>query len=151
MSKPNLGTITERLAAQRLNLDRCVDRIRETQRFELTDYPTQYDQADVLELNLLRACESVLNMANVSVSALGLGPARSGSDAFEVLHGKRIFTTELAASLKRMTGFQNLLVHQYSKVDPAVRKNVLDNRLGDLVAAARAIQGHFQSAAGDKP
>ena len=47
---------------------------------------------------------------------------------------------DLAAHLRAMTGFRNIAVHDYERLDRAVLKGILRERLGDLSAFADAVR-----------
>ena len=47
---------------------------------------------------------------------------------------------ELGGRLEEMAGFRNVLVHEYAIVDLAVVRDVLENRLGDLLELCRALR-----------
>jgi uncharacterized protein YutE (UPF0331/DUF86 family) len=42
-----------------------------------------------------------------------------------------------------MVGFRNVIVHGYDTVDLAVVRDVLENRLGDLLAFVAAVRARF--------
>jgi predicted nucleotidyltransferase len=45
--------------------------------------------------------------------------------------------------LRRLAGFRNLVVHGYAAVDPAIVRDVVENRLGDLVDFVAAIRARL--------
>jgi len=47
---------------------------------------------------------------------------------------------DLAATLRDMAGFRNVIVHGYQDVDLAVVEDVLRNHLGDLLAFVAAVR-----------
>jgi uncharacterized protein YutE (UPF0331/DUF86 family) len=57
---------------------------------------------------------------------------------FDTLHDAGIIPGELAARLKAMARFRNLLVHMYKKVEPAAVHAILGDSLPDLRAFAAA-------------
>ena len=143
MGKPSRTAVAGQLREKRLNLKRCLDRIEETERCSVADFPSPFDRGDVLDLNLLRACETVIDMANIAVAGLALPPARSKAEAFEALRGKRVLDERQVRSMRGMARFRNVLVHQYTTVDPAIREAVLTGHLADLEAVAGAIERRF--------
>ena len=46
----------------------------------------------------------------------------------------------LASELRGMAGFRNVLVHGYVAVDPAIVRDVLERRLGDIEALVQSIR-----------
>ena len=45
--------------------------------------------------------------------------------------------------MRRMTGFRNVAVHEYRKLDPRIVDSIVRNRLGDLRDFAKAILERF--------
>jgi uncharacterized protein YutE (UPF0331/DUF86 family) len=45
-----------------------------------------------------------------------------------------------------MAGFRNILVHGYEVVDLAIVEDILENRLGDLLAFVASIRGKIKEA-----
>jgi uncharacterized protein YutE (UPF0331/DUF86 family) len=46
--------------------------------------------------------------------------------------------------MRRMTGFRNVAVHEYRKLDPAIVAAIVRDRLGDLRTFAKAILERFR-------
>ena len=136
------------LTAKLRNLDRCLERIAETADRLTADYPSPSDRGDVLDLNLLRACEAVVDMANLYLASRSKSRPRSAREAFEDLHGLRVIDEATLADMRAIIGFRNLSVHQYSRVDAAIRDRVLADHLGDLRRVAERIHASAESEGG---
>ncbi len=94
-----------------------------------------------VELTLQLAIQAALDVASHVVSDERLGEPRSNRELFEILAANGWIGAELAARLRNMAGFRNVLVHGYARVDVRVVRDVLERHLGDLdgfVAAVRA-------------
>lgn len=76
--------------------------------------------ADVIGLNLQRACQSAIDLAHHVVAAEGLGLPQSLADAFVILEQRVGLERELARSLRAMVGFRNMMVHAYDDVDTEI-------------------------------
>jgi uncharacterized protein YutE (UPF0331/DUF86 family) len=61
------------------------------------------------------------------------------AEAFEVLGEAGILTAAQREAMVRMSGFRNLIVHEYARIDPTMVVPVLRERLGDFVAFKAAI------------
>jgi len=61
------------------------------------------------------------------------------AEAFEVLGEAGILTAAQREAMVRMSGFRNLIVHEYARIDPAMVVRVLRERLGDFAAFKAAI------------
>lgn len=90
-------------------------------------------------LNVLRACEQAIDLANHLIRREKLGIPNSSRESFLLLRDRGIISAELADSLIRMAHFRNLLVHQYEKMDIDVVCNVIKKKLDDLVRFGDAV------------
>jgi uncharacterized protein YutE (UPF0331/DUF86 family) len=75
------------------------------------------------------------------VSDRRLGEPRTNRELFDLLARDGWIPGPLAASLRRMVGFRNVLVHGYDDVDLRVVQDVVLNHLDDLLAFVDAIRG----------
>ncbi|HEX9724333.1 MAG TPA: DUF86 domain-containing protein [Vicinamibacteria bacterium] len=50
---------------------------------------------------------------------------------------------DLARELERMAGFRNVLVHGYDDVDVAIVRDIVDNRLSDLLRFVDCIRARL--------
>ncbi len=83
------------------------------------------------------AIQAALDVAFHILADEGLGEPRSNREAFEILarHGK--LPPAHAATMERMAGFRNIVVHGYETVDLRIVRDVLEHRLGDHEIALR--------------
>ena len=96
-----------------------------------------------VEHTLQLAIQAALDVASHIVSDERLGEPASNRELFELLERGGYVAPELAGSLSRMAGFRNILVHGYDAVDLHVVRDVLEHRLGDLVAYCAAIRARL--------
>lgn len=83
--------------------------------------------------------EAATNIANhLCVSCLHEAP-QSSADGFLQLGKHGLLSNELAESLGKMTGFRNLLVHGYGKVDDRRMFQIMIHELNDLDLFLREI------------
>lgn len=87
------------------------------------------------------AIQAALDAASHIVSDERLGEPERNRELFELLASGDWIDRQLAARLGDMAGFRNLLVHEYALVDLAIVRDVVDNRLGDLLDFGAAILG----------
>ena len=102
------------------------------------------DRQDIIVLNLQRAVQAMLDLAAHVVAREGLGVPDELAASFELLKRAGILDDELADRMRRMTGFRNVAVHEYRKLDPGIVDSIVRNRLGDLRAFAKAIVERFR-------
>jgi uncharacterized protein YutE (UPF0331/DUF86 family) len=102
------------------------------------------DRQDIIVLNLQRAVQAMLDLAAHVVAREGLGIPDDLAASFELLKRAAILDDDLAGRMRRMTGFRNVAVHEYRKLDPDVVESIVRERLGDLRAFAKTILQRFR-------
>ncbi len=100
---------------------------------------TDYTRQDALVLNLLRACETAIDMAMHVVRQDRLGVPQNSRDAFELLQVAGRIDPALADAMKRMVGFRNVAVHNYRVLEMAIIEDIVRHRLDDFRAFIRRL------------
>jgi len=93
-----------------------------------------------VEHTLQLAIQSVLDAAAHVITAERLGEPENRHRYFDILTRHGWVTADLAARMKSMVGFRNILVHEYEDVDLAIVRDVVEHRLGDLLEFVAAIR-----------
>lgn len=119
------------------SLERCVQRIREVYAGADAHLYDNLTTQDSILLNLQRACEVSIDLAMHVVRKRRLGVPQDSRDAFELLHAGGLLDRDLATVLKRMVGFRNVAVHEYDKLNLAIVKALIAQRLDDFLTFAR--------------
>jgi uncharacterized protein YutE (UPF0331/DUF86 family) len=110
---------------------RCLTRIRE----EFRDDPARLDNftvQDSIVLNLLRACESSIDLAMHLVAEHGLGVPQSSRDAFALIEKAGFLSPASARCMMRMCGFRNIAVHNYQEMEKPILLAILQSHLTDF-------------------
>lgn len=118
-------------------LDRCLTRIRDAREARAGLSPL--DVQDITVLNLQRAVQAMIDLAAHVVASEGLGTPDSLGASFTLLEQASWIDAGLADSMRRMTGFRNVAVHEYRRLDPAILEAIVRDRLGDLRRFAAAV------------
>jgi uncharacterized protein YutE (UPF0331/DUF86 family) len=120
------------------SIDRCLASVR---RYVAGDLGRLADPMvlDAVVLNLQRACELAIDAACREVSRRGLGVPADSGDAFTILERDAVLSTTVAERMRRMVGFRNIAVHEYRKLDPAIVRTVVEQRLGDFEDLCREL------------
>src|SRR5438067_1613826 len=84
---------------------------------------------------------TLLDVASHVVSDERLGEPETNRALFDLLVKGGRLSPALAATLRDMAGFRNVIVHGYQDVDLGVVEDVLRNHLDDLLAFVSAIRG----------
>lgn len=131
------------------SIERCVARAREEYNKDPATFASDFTRQDAAILNIQRACEAALDMAQHLIRRERLGVPQSASDTFELLARAGWIDSTLLKSLKGMVGFRNIAVHQYQKLDIPIAVIVITKHLEDcLVFSSMLLK---KDAAQDRP
>ena len=125
------------LTAKAASIQRRLARI-ETVRVGREGLPA-IDREDILVLNIQRAVQCALDMAEHVVASDKLGVPDTEQRCFDLLAAHERIPVELAARLRRLAGFRNIVVHEYASLDPAVVDAIAARHLGDLKMLAATL------------
>ncbi len=116
------------------SIERCVGQIRRYYNMpsELR-FERDFLRQDAIAINMQRACEQSIDLANYLIKVQKLGLPKESRDSFRLLAAKGIIPVDLADRLCRMIGFRNILVHEYQELDVQLMIQVIENHLDDLV------------------
>jgi uncharacterized protein YutE (UPF0331/DUF86 family) len=120
-------------------IERSVARARQEFATAGTTFATDYTRQDAAILNILRACETAIDLANISIRERSLGIPQSSRDSFKLLADAGLIDAEQSTRLQRMIGFRNIAVHQYRTLELPIVESVLRQGLDDLLAFCASI------------
>lgn len=121
------------------SIQRCVARARAEFNADPDSFATNFTRQDAAVMNVLRACEQSIDLANHLIKTYKMGIPTSSSDSFTLLAEQHVIDNELRQRLINMVHFRNMIVHQYQKVDIAIVEAVIENGLDDLIKLGDAI------------
>ncbi len=84
-------------------------------------------------MNLQRASELVIDIANHLIKIKKLGLPQESKDSFTLLKRAGIIDSQMMKNLQGMVGFRNILVHEYKDLDLNIMVRVIENHLKDLL------------------
>jgi uncharacterized protein YutE (UPF0331/DUF86 family) len=116
------------------SIERCLKQIRQYyQRPSEVEFVEDHLKQDAIAINMQRACEQSIDLANHLVKTLQLGIPKDSRDSFQLLADHHIVPGDLAANLIKMIGFRNILVHEYQQLDLELMVDIIENHLDDLL------------------
>jgi uncharacterized protein YutE (UPF0331/DUF86 family) len=115
------------------SIQRCVERARQEYQEDSDGFDTDYTTQDAAVLNVLRACEQAIDLANHLIQTHKMGIPTASAESFDLLQQKSVIDMALAKKLKQMVHFRNTVVHQYQYVDIEIVKTVIISGLDDLI------------------
>jgi len=113
-------------------IDRCLKRIREVYDLAKEQFDTDYTSQDSIILNLQRACEASIDVANILNKQHDSGIPQSSRDSFELLKKAGLISAPMALSLQKMVGLRNVAVHDYQALNLEIVKHVVEHRLAEF-------------------
>jgi uncharacterized protein YutE (UPF0331/DUF86 family) len=116
------------------SIQRCAERASEEYRLAGNDFPTDYTRQDAAVLNITRACEQAIDLANHLIRVYKMGIPVSSADSFALLAMKHVIPTRLEEKMRSMVGFRNIAVHEYRKLNVDIVEAVIRTGLDDLWA-----------------
>ncbi len=116
------------------SIERCIKQIRAYYALQ-SEIAFEKDQMkqDAIAVNLQRACEQAIDLANHTIKVRKLGLPKESKESFRLLAQNNIIPDGLADKLEKMIGFRNTLVHEYQKLDIKLMIDVIENHLDDLL------------------
>ena len=93
-----------------------------------------------VEHTLQVAIQAVLDVASHIVSDRRLGEPQTNRELFDILAHAGFIDERMAAPLREMAGFRNVLVHAYQDVDLVVVESILRDHLDDLLDFVAAVR-----------
>lgn len=135
--------MNEVLAQKVTSLQRCVARAREARAEAGANFRTSYNLQDAAVLNVIRACDTAIDLANMLIRRRRLGIPNESRESFAILSREKAIPVDLGDRLQKMVGFRNIAVHQYRDLDIDIVEAVIARELDDLLGFAQMILDHM--------
>ena len=120
-------------------IERCLARIAEEYHGREKELETNQTRQDAIILNLMRACESAIDLAMHVVRVRRLGLPQESREAFGLLRDAGILKEDLTRRMQAMVGFRNIAVHNYEKMNLAIVRSILGKNLDDFRKFTRTL------------
>ena len=114
------------------SIERCLRRIREDYQYHNHDFQTNFTVQDAIVLNIQRACEQSIDLANHIIKSKKLGIPQNARNSFELLCENQVISNELKTNLIKMVGFRNIAIHEYQKLEMDIVESIIKNSLVDF-------------------
>ena len=118
------------LANSRIYLKVIVKRSRGFR--ERNTFRNNITKQDAVVLNLQRACEASIDIANHIVKEKRLGLPKSARESFELLSKNGLIQAKTARGMRNMIGFRNIAVRDYQALNLDIVVNIVLHRLDDF-------------------
>jgi len=131
-------------------IERCLDRITIVYKEVGDKFAIDHTRQDSIVLNLQRACEASIDIANYINKQQKLGIPQSSRDSFDLLFKAQLLSEELTSNLKKMVGLRNIAVHDYQELNIPIIKYVIEHHLTDFELFIKVIQKLLGSKSNDE-
>lgn len=113
-------------------IERCLYRIGEVYLEVGANLSTDYTRQDSIILNLQRACEASIDLANYINKLKKIGIPQSSRDSFNLLHKAGLLPEHISNNLKKMVSLRNIAVHDYQELNIEIVSFIVENHLVDF-------------------
>lgn len=101
-------------------------------RFSLEEITQDLTLKGAVERYLYLVTQATIDLAEAIIALKGFRKPTTYSEAFDILKEEDFLPQRLAEKLVKMTGFRNIIAHDYEKIDFSISYDVLQNRLRDI-------------------
>lgn len=116
------------------SIQRCIFRAKEEYQLAGKTFQEDFSRQDAAILNITRACEQTIDLANYLIKKHKYGIPTSSRESFEILAQHKIISIPLCQQLQKMVGFRNIAIHEYQKLNSQIIIAIIENGLEDLLA-----------------
>lgn len=136
-------TVDDVLLQKRISIERCIQQVENyMSRPSSVAFNEDFLLQDAVTMNIQRACELSIDMANRVIRMRKLGVPKESRESFAILYTAKIIPQPMYQSLVAMVGFRNILVHEYTKLNPDILQAVITTHIYVLLDFATHIMTH---------
>ena len=126
------------------SMQRCIARARQEYEIAGNSFATNATHQDAAVLNITRACELTIDLANHLIKTRKLGIPVDSRQSFELLAQADLLSLESSRQMQSMVGFRNIAVHDYRELDMAIVSWVIEDGLDNLLTFADEVRRAFE-------
>lgn len=106
--------------------------LRRYKKYSQQEIEENIDLRGAVERYLYLAVQATIDLAEAAISLKHFRKPTTMSDDFYILEEQGIIDLELGEQLIKMTGFRNIIAHEYEKLNYEIVFDILNNRLKDI-------------------
>lgn len=129
--KPKHMTDADLLAKKLAFIETCVRELRDLARLDAISQDVREERFVTHTLQI--AIQAALDVASHIVSEERLGEPETNRGLFDLLARNGWLTVDQAHTMRRISGFRNIVVHGYERVDLNILRDIVAFRLEDLI------------------
>ena len=125
------------------HLQEYLEDLAEYRDITLSNYRASKKDQRFVERTLHLACECCIDIAAHIVSRKALRAPKDNKDLFNILHENNIISYVVSVAMMKMVRFRNIVVHDYTRIDPEIVIGILHRDVDDLKKfAAEILDSH---------
>ena len=109
-------------------IKKCISAIESLETATLEQW--MYD--DLCIINLQRAIQASIDLANVVISKYGFELPNEYGRSFSILCEQKVIDRPIGEVMKKMVGFRNISVHEYQEVNTTILTSIIQHHLKDF-------------------
>lgn len=110
------------------------------QKYSLKQIESDINIRGMVERYLYLAVQSAIDLAESYIAFKKFRKPTTMSECFHILEEEGVIKKELVKKMVSMTGFRNILSHDYEKINYAIVYDVLHNGLADIKKLLKALE-----------
>lgn len=132
----NISVLENKISAVR----KYLQVLKRYQEMNFSEIANDVDKRGAVERYLYLVSQATIDLADAMVSYKKLRKPLTMGETFHILQAENLIDDELADKMIKMTGFRNVIAHDYDKVNYEIVENVLRNGLKDVEKFAKKIE-----------
>ncbi len=125
---------------KKASVERCIKQARDYYAMpSKKPFCDDFYKQDAVVINLQRACEQCIDMANHVIRLKKLGLPAASAESFTLLRKADIISAAMEKKLISMVGFRNIVIHQYRDIDYKRVEDVVRKHADDLIEFTSAL------------
>jgi uncharacterized protein YutE (UPF0331/DUF86 family) len=116
-------------------IERALRRMR--QEYEFNPTLDNFTHVDAMILNIERACQAAIDLAQHLVAQNHLGIPQSSAELFVLLRKANLLSTETSRAMIAMTGFRNVAIHEYQELEIDILRAIAEKEYKTLISFCR--------------
>lgn len=118
--------VSREVLQSRLNaLEDYLTKLRAFRKFKKQEFLKNAALHDLAERYLHLMAECLIDLGNHLIADQNLGSPGSFREIFQILQEHDYLSEDLSATLQKWTGYRNILVHDYLKIDHEIAYNII--------------------------
>ena len=96
-----------------------------------------------VERYLYLSCQAVIDLAEDVIALRSYRKPVTMAESFSILAEEGLISNDLTGKMIRLTGFRNVIAHDYEKINYEIVYDVLQNRLADIEEFVSIVRDKF--------